>query len=197
MATKKRKKIVDKWKMKKWYEIVAPSIFDNKLIGETMAEDESKVIDRILKINLRELVKGGMQAAMFTKVHLRVHEIKGKTAYTRYIGHQMDYGYMRTLARRGRSVIDVVMDGKTKDEQILRIKVVAVTGSKVSENTKKNIRAAIKEEIKKVILEYTLEDAIKDILQGRVSGKIYNKLKEITVIRKVEVSKSRVKEVFK
>lgn len=200
MAVKKRKKIVDKWKSKKWYEIVAPDMFNNKVIGEAVASDEKSLIDRIIVTNLAELeASGEINRRMFTstKVKLRIHEVKGKSAYTRYIGHQILPSYLRTLARRGRTVIDLVSDETTKDSKKLRMKIVAITNSNVSYNTKKNLRREMKEAVSEIVKGMDLERLIMDSLQGKVTGKVYGKLKQITKMTKVEIKKLELKESFK
>ena len=49
MAAKKRKKTVDKWKKKKWFKIIAPKQFNEVVLGETPAEKETQVINRVVE----------------------------------------------------------------------------------------------------------------------------------------------------
>lgn len=196
----KRKKMVDKWKTKKWYEIVAPKMFNSKVIGEAVGPDENSMMNRIVITSLAELGTSGEEGGrrMFSnmKIRLRINEVKGKSAYTKYIGHEIMPGYLRTLARKQRSVIDVVADKKTKDGEIIRLKLVAITGSPVSQNTKKNIRKALEETLESAVPEMTFEDLVLGSLQGKLTGKIYNRLKQITRMAKVEVKKLERKETF-
>ena len=194
---KGKKTVVDKWKVKKWFEIVAPKMFENKVIGETMANDENVLVNRIVSIDLPVLTRAQIQSAMFTKVHFRITEVKGQHAYTKYIGHQIANSYLRTIARRSRTVLDVVVDGNTKDNEGVRLKMIAITGSKVSENTRKNLWKAAKEVVAGYITTHMLDELILDSLQGKVSGKVFNRLKEITAMRKVDTKKMERNEVFK
>ena len=198
MAIKKRKKIVDKWKSKKWYEIVAPKMFDSRVIGETVATDEKSLVDRILETSLIDLgVKREEGRRIFSniKVRLRIYEINGKNAMTKYIGHGIPQSYLKTLARRGRSVIDLIEDYSTKDGENIRLKLVAITGSRVSQNTKKNLRDAMKEVLSETIPEMNFEDMVMDSIYGKLTGKIYNRLKQITRMMKVEIKKVERKEI--
>ena len=36
---KAKSKVVDKWKMKSWYTLVAPEIFDSKEMGQVVSSD--------------------------------------------------------------------------------------------------------------------------------------------------------------
>jgi len=198
MAGKKKTKVVDKWKSKKWYTVLAPSVFESKEIGELVSSDDKNIQNRIIKRSLMELgLNPASQIAMFTNLKFRVTDIKGTTANTKLIGHEIAPSYIKTFARRGKSLIHDAVDVKTKDGETIRIKVIAVTGAKVSENTRKNLRHALVEEVKKNGEEQKFDDLIQDLVYGRFSSKLYNRLKQITKMRRVEVRKSERKEEFK
>lgn len=155
-------------------------------------------MNRIVTKSLLELGMGGSsQIAMFTTLRFRINEIGDADASTVLIGHEVSPSFIKTFARRGKSLIHQVIDGKTKDDEDLRLKVIAVTGARVSENTKRNIREAIREETRKAIEEKNFDDIIQDVVYGRVSSKIYSRLKQITKMRRVEVRKSERGESFK
>jgi len=197
MASKKPK-IIDKWKAKKWYSVVAPSMFDNKEIAEVVATEESNLLNRIVSASLMDLgVAGAGHGGMFTKLKFRIKEVKGNTAYTRIIGHMMASSFLKTLARRGKSLIHYVVDEKTKDDETVRMKMIAVTGARVSMNTKKNIRATIEKEIRELVKENTYDKLMEDIVYGRATSKLFQKLKKITMMRRVEIRKTELTESFK
>ena len=155
-------------------------------------------MDRIVTKSLLELgVGGSSQIAMFTTLKFRISEVSDATANTKLIGHSISPSFIRTFARRGKSLIHQIVDDKTKDDEDLRLKVIAVTGSRVSENTKRNLREALREETRKAITEKNFEDVIQDVIYGRVSSKIYSRLKQITKMRRVEVRMSERGENFK
>lgn len=135
--------------------------------------------------------------SMFTTLLFRIKEVKGTDAHTILIGHDIAPSFIKTFARRGRSLIHQVADEKTKDNESLRLKVIAVTGASVSQNTKRNLRNALVEETKKAITEGKFDDVMQDAIYGRLSARIFNRLKQITKMRRVEVRKSERTEVFK
>ncbi|MBD3210174.1 hypothetical protein GF318_02225 [Candidatus Micrarchaeota archaeon] len=191
-------KAVDKWKTKKWYSVKAPDIFEKKELCEIVASDPKKLENRIVSKSLLELgVGGSSQLAMFTTMRFRVDGVSGSDATTKLIGHAISPSFIKTFARRGKSLIHQVIDGKTKDGEDLRLKVIAVTGAGVSENTKRNLREALQEETRKAIVEKNFDDVIQDVIFGRVSSKLFSRLKQITKMRRVEVRKSERGEDFK
>jgi len=195
----KKVKVVDKWKAKKWYSVRAPPLFESKEICEVVAADEDRLVNRVVKASLMELGVGGSapQMAMFTALRFRIKEVAGNDANTTLLGHEISPSFIRTFARRGRSLIHQVVDEKTKDNENLRLKVIAVTGARVSMNTKRNLRALIVEECKSAVVDKTFDEAIQDVIYGRVSSKIFNRLKQLTKMKRVEVRKSERGELFK
>lgn len=142
-------------------------------------------------------VGGSSQIAMFTTLTFRIKDVSDSGASTILIGHSISPSFIKTFARRGKSLIHQVIDEKTKDNENLRLKIIAVTGAGVSENTKRNLREAIRDETKKAIAEKNFDEVIQDVIYGRVSSKLFTRLKQITKMRRVEVRKSEREEIFK
>jgi small subunit ribosomal protein S3Ae len=197
MALKKAK-IVDKWKSKKWYSVKAPAMFEGKELCEVVAADDKTLSNRIVKKSLLELgIGGSSQISMFTTMFFRIHDVKGSDANTVLIGHEISPSFLKTFARRGKSLIHQVVDEKTKDNESLRLKLIAVTGARVSQNTRSNLRKMLVDDSKKAISEGNFDDVIQDVLYGRFSSKLFNRLKTITKMRRIEVRKSERGEIFK
>jgi small subunit ribosomal protein S3Ae len=194
---KKKAKVMDKWKQKKWFTVVTPAIFDGRALCEIVAAEDKQLANRIIKTSLADVgVTGGSQVAMFTSLKFRITDVSGTNANTRLIGHEIAPSYMKTFARRGRSLIHQVVDVKTKDGVEVRLKAVAVTGSRVSENTKRNLRALLVKEILTGASSLNFDELMQEILYGRFVSKLYNALKGITKMKRVEIKKSELKEVF-
>ena len=173
-------------------------MFEGKEIAEVVASDEKLLTNRIIRKNLMELgISGGSQLAMFTTAFFRIVDVKGTSANTVLIGHEIAPSFIKTFARRGKSLIHEVVDEKTKDGETIRIKLIAVTGARVSENTRRNLRKALVEETKKAVSEGNFDEVVQDILYGRSSTRLFNRLKQITKMRRIEIRKFERKEAFK
>jgi len=188
--------MVDKWKLKKWYKVFAPGMFDHRELYDVVSNDEKSLLNRVMKISLMELVGSGSRGAMFTTVSLRITDVKGTDAQTKLIGHEVSPSYIKTFARRGKSLIHETVDVSSKDGVNVRVKVIAVTGSRVSENTKRNIRSAIVDQMKKDASELSYEALMQEILYNRFVTKLFNRLKSITKMRKVDIRKTELIETF-
>jgi small subunit ribosomal protein S3Ae len=128
----------------------------------------------------------------YTRVNLRVNEVKGKTAYTSLIGHELIRSYLRTLVRRRMSLVDDVVKVKTKDGVDVSVKTAIVTVNKVSGST----RIALRKQTEQVVLEKAgkenFDSFMQEVLFKKLSSQIYNKIKEIVPVKRVEVIKTEV-----
>lgn len=192
----KKTKVVDKWKLKKWYAVLAPSIFDNREICEIVANDDASLLNRIVKTSLTSFVSSASQSAMFSTLFFRIVEVKGGQAFTKLIGHEIAPSYIKTFARRGKNFIHMVVDTKTKDGEDVRLKVVGVTGGRISWNTARAIRLAIVDEVKKDTPALTYDELIQDVIYGKLVSRLFNRLKQIATMRRVEIRKTERKERF-
>ncbi len=189
---------MDKWKAKKWYSVKSPTMFESKELCEVVASDDARLLNRVVRSSLLELGMGGAsQMAMFTTLRFRISGVNGTDASTILLGHEIASSFIRTFARRGKSLIHQVVDEKTKDNESLRLKIIAVTGARVSENTRRNLRNIIVDECKKGIAEKNFEEVIQDVIYGRFSSRVFSRLKQVTKMRRVEIRKSERGEVFK
>lgn len=196
MASKKTK-VVDKWKAKNWYSVLAPAVFESKEIAEIVASEDKKLINRIVKVSMMEATGAGSQNAIFTTLKFRITDVKGTNANTKLIGYEIMPTYLKTLVRRNRSLIQASVPVKTKEDMTALVKVIAITFSKVSQNTKKNLRNALVDEVKKSTEGMAYDQLMQEIIYGRLTSKLFGRLKAITPMKRVEVRKSELKETFK
>ncbi|MGB9634867.1 MAG: 30S ribosomal protein S3ae [Candidatus Micrarchaeia archaeon] len=180
----------DKWKLKSWYSVISPKLFDEKKIGDVIALEEAHLLNRVVTVNLGELT--GEVPHAYTNLCFRIGEVKGKTAYTYLIGHTFIRTYLRTLIRRGMSLIDDVLKVRTKDGKELYVKSIIVTASKVSTDT----RIALRKEAEKIVsdtaanLDY--DSFMQSVLFKKLSSQIYNNIKKIAPIKRVEITKTEL-----
>lgn len=194
---KKKARVVDKWKLKSWYNIKAPEIFEGKEIGQLASSDEENLKDRKIRIGLGEITGSFSSSTAFTSVILRVDSVSGKQVTTKFIGHELAPSYIKTLLRRRRSIIYNVDNVKTTDGQILCIKSVAITAFKVSEAVRADLRAAISKNVLEFGSQMVLGTLVQEVLFGKFSAKVFGKVKNLTPMRRMEIRKSELVENFK
>lgn len=185
----------DKFKLKSWYSVLAPKMFDEKKVGDILSMDDKSVMHRIINTNLSEL-SGEMQHG-YTRVNFRVNEIKGKTAYTNFIGHELIRSYIKTLARRNMSLVDNVVKVNTKDNVTVVVKTAIITSNRIS----RTMKSVLRKEAQKIVQAHAktrnFDDFIQEILYKKLSTEIYKRSKEYVPIKRVEIIKTEVNENLK
>jgi len=188
------KKLVDTFKAKSWYKLMAPKFLSEKDIGQVPALDDEHIINRIIIVPLKDIT--GDISHMYYAVKLRVFEVKGKTAYTKFIGHQVSREYLRTLVRRRRDVINLVFSVKAADTSELRVKVVVVTNNLCSGSLKTDMRKIVIDTLTERAKKTSLGDIVHDIVYGKIAMELTGVLRKRASIRRVEISKTTLKEDF-
>jgi len=186
--------MVDKWKTKTWYALIAPEMFESREIGQIPADEDEKLMNRLVRIPLADVTGDLTQA--YTMLVLRVYEIKGKSAFTKLVGHELSGSYLRSLVRRKRDVIQQVVDVKTKDGTKMRVKAMIYTARKATNPAKTAVRNAAKAEIIDKTGSMDFATVEQEIIFGKFSSRIYKVIKKILPIKRVEVRKTEVEETF-
>ncbi|XP_065186579.1 small ribosomal subunit protein eS1-like [Sycon ciliatum] len=121
-----KKKIVDPFTKKEWYDVKAPSMFEKRNIGKTMvtrtqgtkiASDGLK--GRVYDVSLADL-QGGEEVA-FRKFSLICEDVRGKHCLTNFHGMNMTTDKLRSLVKKWQTMIEAYVDVKTTDEYTLRL----------------------------------------------------------------------------
>ena len=77
---RKARKIKDKWKEKKWVNVVAPDSFNNVNIGYVPITDDENAKGRILEVTLWDILKGDPSQHQY-KIIFQIDEVNDTKAY--------------------------------------------------------------------------------------------------------------------
>merc|ERR1712132_9934 len=127
-----KKKIVDPFASKDWYDIKAPSVFANPICGKTLASrtkgttlSSDALKGRVCEVSLGDLKKNEDDA--YRKIKLRVEHIQGKQVLCNFWGMDFTTDKLRSLVRKWQSLIEANVDVKTVDGYVLRCFCIAFT----------------------------------------------------------------------
>ena len=102
-ARRVKARVRDKWRLKKWFTVVAPPAFGEAFLGTTPADDPLKLIGRVMETTLYDLTGD------FMHVHIRLYfqivRVEGEKCLTRFKGHELARDYIRSLIRRRSSKV--------------------------------------------------------------------------------------------
>ena len=182
-----KKSTVDNWKKKKWYDISADPTFDEKKIGETVAILPKNLIGRNIKKGLNELT-GNIRDSSF-EVTFKVNKVTGAKADTIISKFEAKTGFLRRMIRRQKSKIEPVFYVTTKDGSKLKIKVMAITGSKFTTPLRTQVRKAIIDFFNEEITAKTTKENWNDLIFQHLSERCKAKLTKLGYINKVMIIK--------
>ena len=185
-----RASIRDKWKMKKWFRVVAPPIFENLPIGTTPADKEWKLLGRVFEVTLFDLT--GDFSKHHIHLYFQVYDVKDDTAYTRFKGHELARDYMKSIIRRKSSKVAAIVDVTTKDGYVLRVQGVVLTAYRCKTSQRKAIRKEMVRVLKEKAESMTLDEYIKAMIFGQLAIDLFEAAKKIYLVRKTEIYKSKL-----
>jgi len=185
-----KKSTVDNWKKKKWYDISADSTFDEKKIGETITINPKSIIGRIIKKGLNELT-GNIRDSAF-EISFKINKIVGAKADTAIYKFEAKTSLLRRLIRRQKSKIDPVFYVTTKDGVKLKLKVLAITGTRYATPLRTQVRKSIVDFFSEEIKNKTSKENWNDLIFQHISDRCKTKLTKLGYINKVVVIKVTV-----
>jgi small subunit ribosomal protein S3Ae len=185
-----KKRVKDKWRGKDWYSIVAPSYFGGTDLGSVPADDESKIVGRVVDSTLYDLTNDF--AHQYLKMYFQIAGVDGKTANTIFKGHEYSRDYLRSLVRRRTTRIDIIANITTKDGYQLRLAVCAFTLSRIRTTQEHTIRAIMRRTVEQKSKELNFDQYVQEIVLGKIASDIYNEAKKVAPLRHVGIRKSKL-----
>ena len=187
------RKVKDKWKAKNWYQVLAPSLFDNVPVSESLSDKPESLIGRVTEVSMQDLTNDFRKSHI--KLYFKIDKVEDGNAYTHFKGHSLTSDYLRRMIRRRKSRVDGIYDVETKDGAHLRVKPFAITEKRIQNSQKKLIRSVMKETIVKGGTAKTLNEFLKEILEGRMGSEIYKNCKKFYPVKRVEIHKTEINQL--
>ena len=185
--------VKDKWRSKHWFKVRAPGLFQHVELGETVATEPEQVIGRTLEATLPEISGGADSGKAHIKLRFRIERLGGDgVAETRFIGHDLTSDYVRRLARRKRSKIDLALTVTTKDGVQIVLKPVAVGEQRLQTRLRAELRHKMVEILTEEAQKRTSPEFVREMLQGELSKVLAHGLKTLYPLKKIEIRRSDV-----
>ncbi|MBX5321238.1 MAG: 30S ribosomal protein S3ae [Candidatus Bathyarchaeota archaeon] len=184
------KKVRDKWRSKAWYTVVAPPYFGNVELGAIPADEQEKLVGRVVEATLYEIT--GDFAHQYLKIYFQITSVEGKTARTMFKGHEYSRDYLRSLVRRRTTKVDGIFNVTTKDGYRLRVAVCAFTLSRIKTSQEQAIRKIMTKIVEEKSKALTMDQFVQEMVLGKIASDIYNEAKKIVPLRHVGIRKSKL-----
>lgn len=176
-----------KLKGKKWYALVAPNMFEEKIIGGTPVGDPKSLKGRTVDVNLVKLIDD--LSKYYIKFYFKVKGVEGDKAFTEFEGMECLKDYLSRMIRYGIKKIDTVQDLKTKDGKKIRVKTMIVTSKKMKKNVKIALKKFVQKRIKEEVESKPLDEFLEGVIYDEIKKSLINEGSKIYPIRSFEIKK--------
>ncbi|EDO41784.1 predicted protein [Nematostella vectensis] len=200
-----KKKIVDPFTKKDWYDVKAPSMFNIRQIGKTVvtrtagtkiASDGLK--GRVFEVSLADLQNDEIA---FRKFKLMCEEVQGRNCLTNFHGMNMTTDKLRSLVKKWQTLIEAAVDVKTTDGYLLRMFCIGFTKRRQNQIKKtayakhtqiKAIRKKMVDIITREVSTNDLKEVVNKLIPDSIGKDIEKSCQSIYPLHDVHIRKVKV-----
>ncbi|KAK6458299.1 40S ribosomal protein S1-B [Scheffersomyces xylosifermentans] len=201
-----KKKIVDPFTRKDWFDIKAPSTFENRNVGKTLINRSTGLKNaadglkgRVVEVSLADLQ--GSEDHAYRKIKLRVDEVQGKNLLTNFHGLDFTSDKVRSLVRKWQSLVEANVTVKTSDDYILRVFAIAFTKRQANQVRKttyaqtsklREVRKKMSEIMQREVSTVTLAQLTSKLIPEVIGREIEKSTQTIFPLQNVHIRKVKV-----
>ena len=188
---RRKGRIKDKWRDKRWVTAHAPNSFNNVPIAYVPITDDQSAVGRVLEVTLYDILKGDPSQHQY-KIYFQINKVDGDKASTIFKRYEYSKEFLRSLVRRGSSKINFIIDIKTKDGYIFRIKLLALTHRQLNTSRQHALRLIARDVINKTIPEMTIDQFVQATCYSKINSDIMAAFKKVIRVRHVGLEKVKL-----
>ena len=188
---RRKTRVKDKWREKRWITVFAPDSFNNVPLAYIPITDDENAVGRVVEVTLHDILKGDQSQHQY-KIFFQINKIQGDSATTIFKKYEYAKEFLRSVVRRGSSKINFIVDAKTKDGFIFRLKLIILTHRQLNTSRKHALRLIAKDVIDKTIPQMTIEQFVQATCYGKINSDIMAAAKKLIRIRHVGFEKVKL-----
>ncbi len=188
---RRKTKVKDKWREKKWITVLAPDSFNNVPVAYVPITDDENASGRVLEVTLFDILKGDPSQHQY-KIYFQIDKVQDDKATSIFKRFEYAKEFLRSLVRRGSSKISFIIDAETKDGYIFRIKVIALTHRQLNTSRKHALRLIAKDVIEKSVPKMTIDQFVQATCYGKINSDIMAAAKKLIRVRHVGLEKVKL-----
>ena len=188
---RRKGRIKDKWREKRWINVNAPDSFNNVPIAYVPITDDENASGRVIEITLFDILKGDPSQHQY-KLYFQINKVDGENASTIFKRFEYSKEFLRSLVRRGSSKINFIIDIKTKDGYVFRMKIIALTHRPLNTSRKHALRIIARDVINKTVPEMTIDQFVQATCYSKINSDIMAAFKRVIKVRHVGLEKVKL-----
>ena len=188
---RRKTRVKDKWREKRWLTVIAPDSFNNVPLAYIPITDDENAKGRVVEVTLFDILKGDPSQHQY-KIYFQINEIDGDKAGSIFKRYEYSKEFLRSLVRRGSSKINFIIDTKTKDGYIFRIKIILLTHRQLNTSRKHALRLIARDVVEKTVPQMTIDQFVQATCYGKINSDIMAQAKKLIRIRHVGLEKVKL-----
>jgi len=170
---------------KLWYPILAPKIFRNVVLGETIVYDPRKIMGKNVRQNLMNLTNDVKKQNI--NINFEVTSVENDKAHTHIIGYDMVQSSVKRWVRRNVNKISMSFGCSTSDNKKVIIKPLLITRTLTSGSVGTKIRRQAESFIKKYVVGITYDNFINDLINHKLQSSLRSHLNKVHPLKVCEI----------
>jgi len=203
-----KKKVVDPFTRKDWYDIKAPSTFKVRQVGKTLVNrtQGTKIASdglkgRVYEVSLADLQNENDAERSFRKFRLVCEDVQGKNCLTTFHGMDLTTDKLRSMVKKWQTLIQGNVDVKTTDGYTIRVFCIGFTRKQDSSTKKtcyaqaqqvRNIRKKMIDIITREVSSTDLKDVVNKLIPDSIARDIEKACQGIYPLHDVHIRKVKV-----
>jgi len=200
-----KKKVVDPFTKKEWYDVKAPSMFNIRQVGKTLVSRTvgTKIAadglrGRVYEVSLADLQNDEIA---YRKFKLICDEVQGKNCLTNFYGMTMTTDKLRSMVKKWQTLIEANCDVKTTDGYLLRLFCIGFTKRRPNQVKKtsyaqtqqvKRIRKRMIQIISREVSAVDMKDVVSKLIPDSIAKDIEKSCQGIYPLQEVHIRKVKV-----
>jgi len=180
---------------KQWYSILAPKLFRNVVLGETLVYDPQKMVGKGITQNLMNLANDVKRQNI--NVNFKIVNVENGKAHTNMIGYNMVQSSVKRLVRRNITKIDMSFSCTTSDKKNIRLKPILITRSAINGSISAKIRKNAEEFLTKSIGSMSYDEFTNDLISHNLQSALKAHLKKVYPLRICEIRSMSIENLEK
>jgi small subunit ribosomal protein S3Ae len=190
-GAKRGGRVRDKWRDKQWVVVNAPVAFGGSPLSYVPVTDIANSKGRVIENTMFDILKQDPTQHQ-TKIFVQIDEIRDGNASTIFKGHEYAKEFLRSLIRRGSSMINYVHDFRTVDGYTFRVSIIAFSQRRLNSSKKHEIRMIAHRILSDKIPKLTVDQFVQEATMGKMGADLLAEAKKIASLRHIGIKKTKL-----
>ncbi|KAL7676447.1 hypothetical protein ACOME3_002699 [Neoechinorhynchus agilis] len=202
-----KRKVVDPFTRKDWYDLKVPSMFKNRVIGKTLVNRTTgtKIASealkgRVVEVSLGDLDPSASESA-FRKFRFVVEEVQGRNCLMNFHGMEITRDMLCQKIRKRYTMIEAHSDARTTDGYVVRLFAIGFTTEEknrrkltcyANHSQIKNIRRRMVDVMNREVSSTNLRGLVVKLIPDTIAQEIETSCRKVRPIRDIYIRKVKV-----